>query len=130
MDLGKLLLKKIVDVAKDYIDSKNNTTPAQQARPAQRPASPIEEREKTDAVVKKAYRIKVRLTVKGDDEKEQVHFYIYSVKLKGGKWVLYPDDKTMGTLSEKSKDIVKDMDKELSEIFSDYSRSLDFVMPE
>jgi len=48
MDLGKLLLKKIVDVAKDYIDSKNNTTPAQQVRPAQRPASPIEEREKTD----------------------------------------------------------------------------------
>jgi hypothetical protein len=48
MDLGKLLLKKIVDVAKDYIDSKNNTTSAQQVRPAQRPASPIEEREKTD----------------------------------------------------------------------------------
>lgn len=86
--------------------------------------------ENYDAVVKKAYRIKVRLTVKGDDEKEQAHFYIYSVKLKGGKWLLYPDDKTKGTLAEKSEDIVKDMDKELNEIFSDYSRSLDIVMPE
>ena len=86
--------------------------------------------ENYDAVVKKAYRIKVRLTVKGDDEKEQVHFYVYSVKLKGGKWLLYPDDKTKGTLAEKSEDIVKDMDKELKEIFSDYSRPLDIVMPE
>jgi len=86
--------------------------------------------ENYDAVVKKAYRIKVRLTVKGDDDKEQAHFYIYSVKLKGGKWLLYPDDKTKGTLAEKSEDIVKDMDKELNEIFSDYSRSLDIVMPE
>ncbi len=48
MDLGKLLLKKIVDVAKEYIDSKNDTTPTQQVRPTQRPASPIVEREKTD----------------------------------------------------------------------------------
>ena len=86
--------------------------------------------ENYDAVVKKAYRIKVRLTVKGDDEKEQAHFYIYSVKLKGGKWLLYPDDKTKGTLAEKSEEIVKDMDKDLNEIFSDYSRSLDIVMPE
>lgn len=49
MDLGKLLLKKLVDVAKDYIDSKNNTTPTQQAQPVQRPATPTVERERTDA---------------------------------------------------------------------------------
>lgn len=85
--------------------------------------------EKYDAVVKKAYRLKVRLTVKGDDEKEQVHFYIYSVKLKGGRWVLYADDKTKGALSSKTEDIYKEMDKELAEIFDDYSRSLDVVIP-
>ncbi len=83
-----------------------------------------------DAVVKKAYKLKVRLTVKGDDEKEQVHFYIYSVKLKGGKWVLYPDDKTKGTISEKYSEVFKDMNKELESIFSDYSRSLDILLPE
>ena len=85
--------------------------------------------ENYDAVVKKAYRLKVLLTVKGDDEKEQVHFYIYSVKLKGGRWVLYADDKTKGALSSKTEDIYKEMDKELAEIFSDYSRSLNIVIP-
>ena len=82
-----------------------------------------------DAVVKKAYRLKVKLTVKGDDEKAQIHFYIYSVKLKGGRWVLYADDKTKGTIADKTEDIYKEMDKELAEIFSDYARSLDLVIP-
>ncbi|MBR5164258.1 MAG: hypothetical protein IKW87_01720 [Ruminococcus sp.] len=85
--------------------------------------------EKYDAVVKKAYRLKVKLTVKGDDEKEQVHFYIYSVKVKGGRWVLYADDKTKGTIADKTKDVYKEMDKELAEVFEDYSRSLDLVIP-
>ena len=85
--------------------------------------------EKYDAVVKKAYRLKVKLTVKGDDEKEQLHFYIYSVKLKGGRWVLYADDKTKGTIASKTEEIYKEMDKELAEIFEDYSRSLDLVIP-
>ena len=85
--------------------------------------------EKYDAVVKKAYRLKVKLTVKGDDEKEQIHFYRYSVKLKGGRWVLYADDKTKGTIADKTEEVYKEMDKELAEIFSDYSRSLDLVIP-
>ena len=58
-----------------------------------------------------------------------MHFYIYSVKLKGGRWVLYADDKTKGALSSKTEDIYKEMDKELAEIFDDYSRSLDIVTP-
>ena len=85
--------------------------------------------EKYDAVVKKVYRLKVRLTVKGDDEKEQVHFYIYSVKLKGGRWVLYADDKTKGAISNKIEGIYNEMDNELTEIFDDYSRSLEAVIP-
>ena len=45
MGLGKLLLQKLVDVAKEYIDnSKNNASPVQQARPTQRPVAPTEER--------------------------------------------------------------------------------------
>lgn len=85
--------------------------------------------EKYDAVVKKAYKLKVRLTVKGDDEKEQIHFYIYSVKLKGGRWVVFADDKTKGAISNKTENIYNEVDKELREVINDYSRSLDVVIP-
>ena len=47
MNFGKILLK-ILDIAKDSIDSpKKETIPTQQARPAQRAAAPTVEREKT-----------------------------------------------------------------------------------
>ena len=52
MDLGKFLLKKVVDVAKEYIDnSMNEAKPTQQARPAQRyePEPEPEEIYRTDA---------------------------------------------------------------------------------
>ena len=49
MDFGKLFLK-IVDVAKDYMESsKSEARPTQQARPTQRQAYPEEERERTDS---------------------------------------------------------------------------------
>lgn len=76
-----------------------------------------------DSDVKKAYKLKVLLTVKGSDEKEQVHFYIYSVKLKEGKWVLYGDDKTFGKLTEKFGDIYKELKSEIDEISDAYSDS-------
>lgn len=50
MDLGKLLFKKIVDVAKDYIDnSTKDAGPIRQERPAERRTSTTVEREKTEA---------------------------------------------------------------------------------
>lgn len=52
MGLGKFLLKKVVDVAKEYIDnSMNEAKPTQQARPAQRyePEPEPEEIYRTDA---------------------------------------------------------------------------------
>ena len=52
MDLGKLLFKKIVDVAKDYIDnSTKDAAPTRQERPAQRPEPEPEpvEIERTDS---------------------------------------------------------------------------------
>ena len=46
MGLGKFLLKKVVDVAKDYIEnSMNEAQPTQQARPAQRYESEPEPKE-------------------------------------------------------------------------------------
>lgn len=76
-----------------------------------------------DAGVKKAYKLKVLLTVKGGDEKEQVHFYVYSVKLREGKWVLWGDDKTYGKLAEKFGDIYKEMKADIDEISDAYSDS-------
>lgn len=81
--------------------------------------------ESYDAVVKKAYRLKVRLVVRGNDDREQMHFYIYSVKLKGGRWVLFADDKTKGTVADKAEDIYKALEGEIGEIFDDYSRSME-----
>lgn len=79
--------------------------------------------DKYDSDVKKAYKLKVLLTVKGSDEKEQVHFYVYSVKLKEGKWVLYGDDKTFGKFTEKFGDIYKELKSEIDEISDAYSDS-------
>ena len=43
MDFGKILLK-VVDIAKDYLESSNSNAPSTpQARPAQRPVSPVGE---------------------------------------------------------------------------------------
>ena len=50
MGLGKFLLKKVVDVAKEYIDnSMNEAQPTQQARPAQRYEPEPEEIVRTDS---------------------------------------------------------------------------------
>ena len=50
MGLGKFLLKKVVDVAKEYIDnSMNAAQPTQQARPAQRYEPEPEEIVRTDS---------------------------------------------------------------------------------
>lgn len=51
MDFGKILLK-VVDIAKDYLESSNSNAPSTpQARPVQRPVSPVveEEIDRTDA---------------------------------------------------------------------------------
>lgn len=85
--------------------------------------------EKYDAVAKKAYRLKICLTVKGGDQKKQIHFYIYSVKIKGGKWLLYADDKTKGAFLTKTEDVYKEIENELNSILSDYSDQLGAVIP-
>ncbi|MBO4486292.1 MAG: hypothetical protein J5734_04055 [Prevotella sp.] len=59
MDLGKLLLKKIVDVAKDYLDSSTkDLEPRRQSRPEQRPEPKQEPEaiERTDAEWKTYFR--------------------------------------------------------------------------
>ena len=56
MDFGKILLK-VVDIAKDYLDSsKNNVSSTQQVTPTQRTVTPTVEREKTTAEWKNYFK--------------------------------------------------------------------------
>ncbi len=82
------------------------------------------------AEAKKAYKLKVELTVKGDDEREEVRFNIYSVKLSGRKWVLYADDKTMGKLTGRFGKVYAEIKEDADEVVSDNKESLDALSGE
>lgn len=43
-----------------------------------------------DAEVKKAYKVKVEMTIKGDDDDDDSKVWLYVVKLKGDGWKLAP----------------------------------------
>ena len=77
-----------------------------------------------------AYKLKVELTVKGDDEREEVRFNIYSVKLSGRKWVLYADDKTMGKLTGRFGKVYAEIKEDADEVVSDHKESLDALSGE
>ena len=55
MDWGKLLLK-VVDIAKNHLDSSKNNDPSTQQHSTQRPVHPTVEREKTDAEWKSYFK--------------------------------------------------------------------------
>lgn len=80
-----------------------------------------------DIDVKKAYKLKVELTVKGDDEKEETRVNIYSVKIGIRKWVLYADDKTLGKLSDKFGSVYEEVKEDADEVISEHSESLECI---
>ena len=77
-----------------------------------------------DTEVRKAFKIKTEITVKGSDEAETVRVNLFAVKLSGGKWVVFADDKAMGKLTERAEKIVRDFKDEAKETADDYSDTL------
>lgn len=75
-----------------------------------------------DQEVKKAYKLKVELTVKGKDEEETSKFNVFSVKLDDG-WVLYMDDDDISSISDDFEDAFEACSKKLSKIMEDLEDS-------
>ena len=77
--------------------------------------------ENMGADVKKASKLKIEITVKGDEEKETIRVYVFTVKLDDGKWVVYADDRAMGRIVDKAGSVSKGMGNSSDELLNDYS---------
>ncbi|MBQ8959620.1 MAG: hypothetical protein IJ071_00130 [Ruminococcus sp.] len=71
----------------------------------------------SDQEVKKAYKLKVELTVKGKDEEETSKFDVYSVKLDDG-WVLYMDEDDLTVIGEDFADAFEACGRKLTKLIS------------
>ncbi|MCR4888765.1 MAG: hypothetical protein K5979_06265 [Ruminococcus sp.] len=77
--------------------------------------------ENMGADVKKASKLKIEITVKGDEEKETIRVYVFTVKLDDGKWVVYADDRAMGRIVDKAGSVSKGIGSSADELLNDYS---------
>ena len=74
--------------------------------------------EDNDEEVKKAYKLKIELTVEGKDEEVESKLSVYSVKLKGGDWVLYADEDELTSVAEDFEEPIQAAGKKLTKVIT------------
>ncbi|MDE6092074.1 MAG: hypothetical protein K2G14_03160 [Ruminococcus sp.] len=59
-----------------------------------------------DIEIKKAYKVKLELTVKGKDDNENMKLWLYSVNIKGEGWKIMIDNDTLTDIENDLDDII------------------------
>jgi hypothetical protein len=82
------------------------------------------------AKVSKTYKVKVMLTIKGDDNTLDSRLNVYSVKLKGDRWVLYIPEKTITKFSKDFSELYDVVEKSAEKTIASYDDALDHFATE
>ncbi len=59
-----------------------------------------------DIEIKKAYKVKLELTIKGKDDDENMKLWLYSVNIKGEGWKIMIDNDTLTDIENDLDDII------------------------
>ena len=96
--------------------------------PSERMQGQIEDyyNEYFNAEVSRIYKVKIFLTVKGDDNTLDSRLNLYSVKLKGDRWVVYIPEKTIAKFEKDFSDMYKAVEKSAKKTISSYEDSLEY----
>lgn len=82
--------------------------------------------EDLDCDVSKMYKLKTEITVSGKDSSESAKANLYAVKPKGGRWVVYADEKAMERIEDGFKKPVSRMQESMESIMEDFSETFEW----
>ena len=80
--------------------------------------------------VSKTYKVKIMLTIKGDDNTLDSRLNVYSVKLKGDRWVVYIPEKTISKFQKDFSEMFEVVEKSAQKTIDSYDESLDYFATE
>ena len=79
-----------------------------------------------DCDISRMYKLKTEITVRGKDASESAKVNLYAVKPKGGRWVVYADEKAAERIEDIPAAYQDEMSGSIEEIMSDYEETFEW----